>query len=59
MVDSREQLDLIDRGRVCLDVDAGWWALGGRVRIGAKRSPLRTPAQAAARSPPAGSNSTG
>ena len=34
--------------RVCIDVDAGWWPLGGRVRIGARRSPLRTPEQAAA-----------
>ena len=34
--------------RVCLDVDLSYWALGGRVRIGAKRSPVRTPAQAAA-----------
>ena len=52
MVDCREQLDLIPAGagpvRVCIDVDAGWWPLGGRVRIGAKRSPLRTPEQAAA-----------
>ena len=48
MVDSREHLDLIDGGRVCLDVDAGWWLLGGRIRIGAKRSPLRTPEDAAA-----------
>jgi D-serine deaminase-like pyridoxal phosphate-dependent protein len=57
MVDSVEQLDLLDlRGRpsgaeplrVCIDVDAGWRALGGRLRVGAKRSPLRTPAQAAA-----------
>jgi D-serine deaminase-like pyridoxal phosphate-dependent protein len=51
-VDCREQLDLIPSGagpvRVCIDVDAGWWPLGGRVRIGAKRSPLRTPEQAAA-----------
>jgi D-serine deaminase-like pyridoxal phosphate-dependent protein len=51
MVDCREQLDLIPAGdapvRVCIDVDAGWWPLGGRVRIGAKRSPLRTPEQAA------------
>ncbi len=47
MVDCREHLDLIDGGRVCLDVDAGWWPLGGRVRIGAKRSPLHTPEQAA------------
>ena len=49
MVDSREHLDLIDRGRrVSIDVDAGWWPLGGALRIGAKRSPLRTPEQAAA-----------
>ncbi len=52
MVDCREQLDLIPAGagpvRVCIDVDAGWWPLGGRIRIGAKRSPLRTPEQAAA-----------
>jgi D-serine deaminase-like pyridoxal phosphate-dependent protein len=48
MVDCRAHLDLIESARVCLDVDAGWWPLGGRVRIGAKRSPLRTPEQAAA-----------
>ncbi|MFI5005551.1 MAG: amino acid deaminase/aldolase, partial [Solirubrobacterales bacterium] len=34
--------------RVCIELDAGLWALGGRVRIGAKRSPVHTPAQAAA-----------
>ena len=33
---------------VALDVDAGWWPLGGRIRIGARRSPVRTPEQAAA-----------
>ena len=33
---------------MCLDVDASWWPLGGRVRIGAKRSPVRTPEAAAA-----------
>jgi D-serine deaminase-like pyridoxal phosphate-dependent protein len=59
MVDSVDQLALIDAIlppptqrerplRVCIDVDAGWRALGGRVRIGAKRSPLHTPAQVAA-----------
>ncbi len=61
MVDSTEQLDLIDRAlertqrdrdatalRVCIDLDAGWWTLGGRVRIGAKRSPVHTPEQASA-----------
>ena len=27
--------------RVCLDIDAGWWPLGGRVaRVGPKRSPI-------------------
>jgi D-serine deaminase-like pyridoxal phosphate-dependent protein len=53
MVDSREHLDALAAAgatperpvRVCLDVDASWWALGGRIRIGAKRSPLRTVAQ--------------
>jgi D-serine deaminase-like pyridoxal phosphate-dependent protein len=57
MVDSIEQLDLIDRTtgargdvplRVCIDVDAGWWVFGGRLRVGAKRSPVHTPEQAAA-----------
>ncbi|HEX3910579.1 MAG TPA: amino acid deaminase/aldolase [Solirubrobacteraceae bacterium] len=56
MLDSPEQLELIERAagtagarlRVCLDVDAGWRALGGRVRIGVKRSPTHTPAEAAA-----------
>jgi D-serine deaminase-like pyridoxal phosphate-dependent protein len=33
--------------RVCLELDAGLWLLGGRVRIGARRSPIHTPAQAA------------
>jgi D-serine deaminase-like pyridoxal phosphate-dependent protein len=32
---------------VCIDIDAGWRAFGGRLRVGAKRSPLHTPAQAA------------
>jgi D-serine deaminase-like pyridoxal phosphate-dependent protein len=32
--------------RVCIDVDAGWWALGGRVKVGVKRSPVRSAAQA-------------
>jgi D-serine deaminase-like pyridoxal phosphate-dependent protein len=53
MVDSREHLEaLVAAGatpegpvRVCLDVDASWWALGGRIRVGAKRSPLRTAGQ--------------
>jgi D-serine deaminase-like pyridoxal phosphate-dependent protein len=57
MVDSLEHLELIERAaggdaaapvRVCIDVDAGWHALGGRLRIGARRSPVHTPAQAIA-----------
>jgi D-serine deaminase-like pyridoxal phosphate-dependent protein len=49
MVDCVEHLELLaPRTRVCLDVDAGWWLLGGRLRIGAKRSPVHTPEQARA-----------
>ncbi|HXB14802.1 MAG TPA: amino acid deaminase/aldolase [Solirubrobacteraceae bacterium] len=57
MADSVEGLDLIERAlagepggpvEVCLDVDAGWRAARGLVRIGARRSPVRTPEQAAA-----------
>ncbi|MPZ68091.1 MAG: amino acid deaminase/aldolase [Actinobacteria bacterium] len=56
MVDSVEHLDFIDRAtgtrgtslRLCLDIDAGWWLAGGRVRIGAKRSPLHDASQARA-----------
>jgi D-serine deaminase-like pyridoxal phosphate-dependent protein len=57
MVDSVEQLDLIERAagsarsspiRVCIDVDAGWWIFGERVRIGVKRSPVHTREQALA-----------
>ena len=55
MVDCREHLDAIEAAgataaapvRVCLDVDAGWWPLRGRLRIGAKRSPLHEPEDAA------------
>jgi D-serine deaminase-like pyridoxal phosphate-dependent protein len=61
MVDDVTQLELIaaataDTGgagakravRVCIDVDASWRPLGGRVHIGVKRSPLHTPEQVAA-----------
>jgi D-serine deaminase-like pyridoxal phosphate-dependent protein len=54
MVDSAEQLDLIESAtgggsvRVCIELDVSYWALGGRVKVGAKRSPVRTPEQAAA-----------
>jgi D-serine deaminase-like pyridoxal phosphate-dependent protein len=56
MVDSVEQLELIERAvpvpagaplRVCIDIDAGWRALGGRLRVGAKRSPLHSAREAA------------
>ena len=48
MVDDIGQLDLIDDAvgtrdsdiRLCIDVDAGWWLMGDRVKIGAKRSPV-------------------
>ncbi len=53
MVDSVEHLDLIQNAtgkpvRLCLDLDAGYWRAGGRVKIGPKRSPLHTPEQARA-----------
>jgi D-serine deaminase-like pyridoxal phosphate-dependent protein len=58
MVDSAEHLDLIEKAaaglavdpqpvRVAIDIDAGYEALGGRFRAGARRSPIRTPAAAA------------
>jgi D-serine deaminase-like pyridoxal phosphate-dependent protein len=55
MVDSVEQLDLIEaaaRGggpvRVCIDLDLSWWPLGGRLKVGVKRSPVHEPEQARA-----------
>jgi D-serine deaminase-like pyridoxal phosphate-dependent protein len=56
MVDSTDHLDLIAAAgasaqrpvRVCLELDAGLHLLGGRVRIGAQRSPLHEPAALAA-----------
>jgi D-serine deaminase-like pyridoxal phosphate-dependent protein len=56
MVDCVEHLDTIQSVlgagaapvRVCIDVDAGWWALGGRIKVGPKRSPLHTVEQAVA-----------
>ncbi|MCP3817163.1 amino acid deaminase/aldolase [Streptomyces sp. A3M-1-3] len=55
IVDDPAQLELIDRARdggkeqvrVCLELDTSLRLLGGRVRIGALRSPLRTPVQLA------------
>jgi D-serine deaminase-like pyridoxal phosphate-dependent protein len=56
MVDDPAQLDLaeaaVDGGgaplRVCLDLDTSWRPLRGRLRVGARRSPLHTQEQAAA-----------
>ncbi|MFJ8851180.1 amino acid deaminase/aldolase [Streptomyces sp. NPDC102437] len=55
MVDDHAQLELIDAARaggseeirVCLELDTSLQLLGGRVRVGARRSPLRSPAQLA------------
>ncbi|NUL07050.1 amino acid deaminase/aldolase [Streptomyces lunaelactis] len=55
MVDDPAQLELIDSARhggkeeirLCLELDTALQLLGGRVRIGARRSPLREPAQLA------------
>ncbi|AQW49109.1 MULTISPECIES: alanine racemase [Streptomyces] len=54
MVDDLSQLDLIDsvragteEVRVCLELDTSLRMLGGRVRVGALRSPLREPEQLA------------
>ena len=55
MVDDSPHLDLIEGAmgagqaevRVCMDVDAGWWVMGGRVaRVGPKRSPIHDPGRA-------------
>jgi D-serine deaminase-like pyridoxal phosphate-dependent protein len=48
MVDCTEHLDALERAgagpgaplRVCIEADAGLWLLGGRLKLGAKRSPL-------------------
>ncbi|MFP3990179.1 amino acid deaminase/aldolase [Streptomyces sp. E11-3] len=55
MVDDPAQLRLIDDARdgggeevrVCLELDTALKLLGGRVRVGARRSPLHSPAQVA------------
>jgi D-serine deaminase-like pyridoxal phosphate-dependent protein len=56
MVDCNEHLDAIESVlgagaapvRVCIDIDASWWGLGGRVKVGPKRSPIHTVEQAVA-----------
>ncbi len=55
MVDCPEHLDMIEACassfvapiRVAIDIDTSWWPLGGIVKVGPKRSPIRT-AEAAA-----------
>jgi D-serine deaminase-like pyridoxal phosphate-dependent protein len=53
MVDSIEHLDLIERAttvpvRLCIEVDLSYPLAGGRVKVGVKRSPIRTPDEAVA-----------
>lgn len=56
MVDCIEHLDAIESVlgagaaavRVCIDLDAGWWAFADRIKIGPKRSPVHTAEQAVA-----------
>jgi D-serine deaminase-like pyridoxal phosphate-dependent protein len=56
MVDCVEHLEAIEEVlgadappiRVCIDIDASWWALGGRIKVGPKRSPVHTVEQAVA-----------
>src|SRR5262245_40174999 len=54
MVDSVAHLDQIEEAatsfvapiRVAIDIDVSWWPLGGIVKVGPKRSPIRTAEQA-------------
>src|SRR3954452_6651079 len=56
MVDCDEHLDLIEEAagsfvapvRVAMDIDLSWWSLRGRLKVGPKRSPIRTAEQAVA-----------
>jgi D-serine deaminase-like pyridoxal phosphate-dependent protein len=56
MVDSVAHLEQIESAagsspepvRVCIEIDVSYWLVGGRVKIGAKRSPIRTPDAAVA-----------
>jgi len=57
MIDCPEHLDMIEKAagqvrdagpvKVCIDIDTAYVALGVRMRAGARRSPVRTPADAA------------
>jgi D-serine deaminase-like pyridoxal phosphate-dependent protein len=54
MVDSVEHLDLIEEAmgsfvapiRTAIEIDLSWWPLGGLLKVGPKRSPVRTAEQA-------------
>jgi D-serine deaminase-like pyridoxal phosphate-dependent protein len=54
MVDCAAHLDLMGSVlgsgagavRVCMDLDAGWWPLRGRMKVGPKRSPVHSAEQA-------------
>ena len=49
MASSPDHLDLMTPPvRVCIELDLSWWPAGGRLKIGARRSPVRTPEQAVA-----------
>ncbi|MGW5672943.1 alanine racemase, partial [Micromonospora sp. NPDC003776] len=57
MVDDAAQLDLVDQVcppgrrpplRVCLDLDASWRPIGGRVHVGVRRSPVHSAGAAGA-----------
>ena len=56
MVDSAAHLDLIESAagdlrapvRVAIELDVNYWVAGGRMKIGPKRSAIRTPEQAVA-----------
>jgi len=55
MIDSVEHLDFIESvtaggtpTRVCIEIDLSFWTAGGRVKVGTKRSSIRTPDQAVA-----------
>jgi D-serine deaminase-like pyridoxal phosphate-dependent protein len=53
MVDSIDHLDLIESAtsvpvRLCIEVDLSYPLVGGRVKVGVKRSPVRSPDQAVA-----------
>ncbi len=58
MIDSPDHLDIIEKAaaavtdpapvQVCLDIDTSYRGAGGVIRAGARRSPVRTPAEAAA-----------